>query len=175
MLKVTNKLAVDLIEEPLTITSLNVMLKLEAIEVPSGSIITMKKDKKEYLNTSMFRDIEWFRPPGFKGLDSDSYGTFTGIYEIKRKVTLLNLGDKRTRQVIEKVTGLNLNPDNQYQGHESNLLVHKAILESKSFDKFDGTIITSVHIKEEDLDELEGPEEIVLFTQRKIPLQLKNV
>jgi hypothetical protein len=133
-----------------------------------GQRLTTNKYKEEYLNPSNFQEITWFRPP-WDSEALDCYGPLKGIYITNRRLNLLNLGNKYTRQKIKENTNLNehqLDPDEQYCGHNGNLIVHQAIFDSSYFKRFDGTIISS-DLTDPDLrDYLEGPEEVVLFMDR---------
>lgn len=141
---------------------------MSSIFIRYGEILTTNKFNQSFLHPSHFRDIEWFRPPNL-ALPEGSYGPFKGFYKINRTLNLLNLGDPFTRQMLFIHTDLSpieLNPDVQYSGHQTNLRVHQAILRSPFFQRFDGTILTTSLIHPSIRDFLEGPEEVVLFTQR---------
>lgn len=134
----------------------------------AGEIITTRKARMEYLCVSSFRDIEWFRPPRFS-LESTAYGSLEGVFEVKSPLNLLNLGNSETRQSILENTDLtseDLNPDNQYSGDFQNTRVHQAIMCSPCFLNFHGTIISEGLMDEHLINELSGPEEVVLFTRR---------
>lgn len=137
--------------------------------LPKGVVLTMRKEDVDHLNIEMFRHLEWFRPPGYDNSEPDSYGDKLGQYITTRRLNLLNLGKRASRKMILKNTSLSQNdidPDNQYCGHAGNEVVHKAILESKAFRRYDGTIISTATTEPALLDDLEGAEEVVLFTSR---------
>lgn len=132
-------------------------------------IITNRKPKVSFLNIHNMRELEWFRPPDYTATPDTSYGPFEGSYMVEESIVLLNLGSKLVRQMILKYTGLSeesFDPNMQYSGHEPNLKVHTAILKCEKFKHVDGTIISEIHTDEDMLDELEGPEEVVLFMDR---------
>lgn len=138
------------------------------INIDNGEELKMRKHIREFLKVENFREMEWFRPPGISG-DEDSYGGSEGTYSVDRQLNLLNLGNADARQMVlnhTDVTKEDLNPDMQYSCHKSNWKVHEAILDSNFFSLYDGTYISALEIDDELKDDLEGPEEIVLFTDR---------
>lgn len=129
--------------------------------------LTARKHRVEYFYPENFRLIEWYRPPDYLD-EGNSYGSLQGTYVLNRKLVLLNLGDIATRSYLRLLTGLSVNdldPDMQYSGYGPNVHVHRAILESNSFElrRFDGTITSTNYNTSEDLD---GAEEVVLFKSR---------
>lgn len=135
-----------------------------------GSLISTRKDDPMFLKPCKMRELEWFRPPGFEDNDeTSSYGQFQGFYEISKNLKLLNLGSSHIRKLVLKHTCIRpwqFDPDEQYSSHESNIDVHKAIVESCYFDDYHGTIISHTLTDEDLVDELCGPEEVVLFVNR---------
>jgi hypothetical protein len=80
----------------------------------------------------------------------------------------LNLGDGEMREKLLEHTCLSpcdLDPDEQYCSHAGNERVHKAILESEFFKRYDGTIITENLIDADLLEHLEGPEESTFYRE----------
>lgn len=135
--------------------------------IRQGSEITTRKTSAKFLEIKNFRSLEWFRPPcqDFQSC----YGSILGTYKVERRLLLLNLGSVKTRSDLLRHTNLtcnDINPDNQYSGHKPNEKVHKEILRSPFFKAYDGTIITTNLIDKQLLDDMEGPEEIVLFMPR---------
>lgn len=135
-----------------------------------GDIITMNKADPSFFNPVNFRSLEWFRPKDYttKYQGYSCYGVYTASFLTNRKLHLLNLGSGEARQQILNFTSLepiDINPDYQYE-HNGNLKVHLAIEDAPFFKIYDGTIITKPLIDKNLLDYLEGPEEIVLFTNR---------
>lgn len=134
-----------------------------------GTFITANKREERFLQPRSFRALEWFRAPGFSDVVDGSYGKWKGTYTVNRTLVLLNLGHPESRQWVLDFTGLTVNefnPDFQYGGGEANLRVHEAIAAAPYFKRFDGTIITPGYTQESLREDLDGPEEIVLFTQR---------
>lgn len=133
-----------------------------------GEIITSNKADPSFFQPENFRDIEFFRPPGSTPTP-DTYGSITGVFRVNRTLNLINLGDPMTRAMIlshTDVTASELDPDVQYQGGPVNVKIHRSIIRSGFFKRFDGTIITTRLIHPSLLGDLEGPEEVVLFTDR---------
>lgn len=138
------------------------------MHLTKNTLLSMKKHNGAHLLTKNFRSLEWFRPPGVQ-CDDDSYGNSIGTYKIEQTLNLLNLGDMETRNEILQHTSLtreDLNPDTQYSCHQANTKVHRAILNANHFASYDGTILTSDLIEPSLKHDLEGAEEIVLFTDR---------
>lgn len=136
-----------------------------------GTSLKSTKDDPMFFAVSNFRGLEWFRPPGYQFSCSDRccYGRYLGEYVLNSRLNLLNLGSSDDRKLVldnTSLTGVDINPDNQYCGHDGNLKVHKAILGSVGLRRYDGTIITKEFIEEKLLDDLEGADEVVLFTSR---------
>ena len=136
------------------------------VRYTTGTIFYSRKHDPKYFMPSNFRDLEWFRPclP-----EADSHGAYLGTCVAARTLNLLNLGDANMRRDILKCTCLTpqeFNPDKQYSCHSSNLRVHEAIRDSDAFRCYDGTIITEELTDACLDDDLAGPEEIVLFTNR---------
>ena len=133
-----------------------------------GALISTRKQDVKFLLPRNFRAMEWFRPPG--GDFANSYGDLLGVYKLTRKLNLLNLGSAKVREdLVNKKIGLtkdDIDPDQQYCGHAANEKVHKAILKSDFFKRFDGTIISDATNDPCFNGDLDGPEEIVLFTKR---------
>jgi hypothetical protein len=134
-----------------------------------GDLISSRKHDPKFLLPRNFRKMEWFRPPGYDVTLRDVYGEHLGVYRLNRKLNLLNLGKASTRKAIAKHSGLSardLDPNSQYGGHVGNEKVHRAILRSDFFKVYDGTIMMPSLIDPELRDDLEGAEEVVLFTDR---------
>lgn len=141
---------------------------MDSIYLISGQTLRINKSNPNFLNPDNFRPIEWFRPPDYQNTN-DSYGVYTGTYEIKRTLRLLNLGDQVARDMVLQHTDLTqyeFDADQQYSGDQGNMIVHEAILESPYFDDYDGTILTKKLINDSLLEYLEGAEEVCLFTER---------
>ena len=132
-------------------------------------VLSARKHEPAKLSIVNMRDIEWFRPPGFPLVEESFYGSFHGNYKLTARLLLINLGSKADRSMVLLNTDLtveDLNPDVQYSGHESNLKVHRAIMDSATLRRFDGTIVSEQLVDRSLADELSGPEEVVLFIQR---------
>ena len=135
------------------------------------TIITRRKDNPEDLKKR--KSIEWFRPPGFEG--EDGYGEYEGRFQSKITLKLLNLGNVNTRMrlVQSKVLSWNdLDPDYQYSGSEANYIVHKKLMDAPQLCNYHGTFIDDKYTDDEDLL---GPSEIVLFSNRVPTLELDHV
>lgn len=132
-----------------------------------GKKITVRKFRKDWLDVKNFREMEWFRPPGYDD-QTTSYGLFEGVYELNRTLNLLDLGNWQIRNQIIAETSLtpyDMTPDNQYCGGAENEKIHRAILNSLKFKHYDGTIIEETRLTDPKED-LEGLNEIVLFRDR---------
>lgn len=144
------------------------MATSSSVSMFKGLYITSNKMETRFLEPSNFRGIEWFRPPGFS-CNENSYGAWKGTYVLNRTLLLLNLGSSEARGWVRCYTGLTadeFDPDCQYCGHDGNLKVHDAISKAPALARFDGTILAPLYTEEGLRDDLEGPEEIVLFTGR---------
>ena len=95
----------------------------------------------------------------------DTYGNHKAIYSIRRKLNLLNLGNRVTREIIKstwKLKRSDLDPDLMYQGTSHNTKVAMAIREA--FPEFDGTFIDGDDERwTDDTDEWFGAQEVVLW------------
>ena len=133
-----------------------------------GQQLTSRKFCFSFLSIANMRDIEWFRPPGDVD-SSSSYGNYKGTYDLQSTFSLLNLGCEDDRQTILRCTSLtqaDLNPDMQYSCHDTNLKVHVAIRDSPLLKRFDGTIVSKLHTDPALAEDLDGPEEVVIFMDR---------
>jgi len=123
--------------------------------IDHGAKLVARKDRRGFLKPENFRIIEWFRPPGSD--HEDRNGHISGVYELTRTIVLLDLKYNENRKAVLHHT--TLTPDeisSQYKNRYTNLKVHKAILNSPHFIRYDGTVM--------DVDG--SPEEIVLFSDR---------
>jgi len=130
---------------------------------------TVSKFHENFLPVEKFGLYEWFRPPDFIPSPASHEVLFKVTYKFTRPVELLNLGNRKVRDMIAKYCGLSkaeFDADEQYSGRSSNLKVQKAIAGCARFNKYDGTILTESLIESELKDDLAGPEEVVLFISR---------
>jgi len=141
-----------------------------------GETLSNRHHSESLLSVENFKEIEWFRPPHFKHSKGLKHGHFVGTYSFNRNVELLNLGNASVRERIIKHTTLTVGDlDRQYSSYKKNLKVQNAIIKSLWFSRFDGTIITPVLTDNHLKDDLEGPEEVVLFMMRvKTEITLKK-
>lgn len=132
----------------------------------NGDKITMKKNNATDLAIENFNKLEWFRPPN---APDDDGRTPVGEYRLTRDLNLLNLGSAAVRNSIVNTTSLSkedLNPDVQYSSQDKNTKIHKEIEKAEYFKDYDGTITTRSLIDDELWEDLEGADEIVIFTSR---------
>jgi hypothetical protein len=113
---------------------------------------------------SNMNGIQWFSFESDYG--KDVYGPIVHTYYVIDQPRLIDLGKMKTRMrivsdldgVVADIADL-MDPDEQYSGGRANMKVHQ-VLKQLYGKQFDGTII-----KEVDHEDLEGPEEIVLWTK----------
>ncbi|MGL5934606.1 MAG: hypothetical protein ACRCZI_03170 [Cetobacterium sp.] len=128
-------------------------------------IITARKSEVDFLYPLHWRSMEWFRPPNYS--DDDGYGNYRGFYRVMKSLSLLNLGSMFDRVKIMQNTNISLyDLQIQHTSHHDNSVITKKIMESPGLQEYHGTIITCSLIDASLLDELEGAEEVVLFTER---------
>lgn len=135
-----------------------------------GDIVTSKKADMSHLYVKNFKDITWFRPRDYIHV-SDSYGPFTGFYYVNSTLNLIDLGSTRTRYQLQLLMPeVSYDADSQYEGANSNLLLHTMIMTCPDLSHFDGTIIDSISD-----DDLKGAEEVVLFRRSYAKIGLLHI
>ena len=136
----------------------------------AGKKISRATGLPEWLQVPNFRTLEWFRPPEYTlevySKEESSYGPHLAFYQVNRKLRLLNLGSKEAIADIVSHTSLEEGFGLWQYDHGNNLMVHDEIMSSCYFKGYDGTYISEKDIDHDLLDDLSGPEEIVLFTTR---------
>ncbi len=135
-----------------------------------GDIITSRKTDITHLYIKNFKDITWFRPRDYVQVP-DSYGLFTGFYYVNSTLKLIDLGSTYTRSQLQLLMPeVSYDADAQYEGGNSNLLLHTLIMTCPELSDYDGTIIDS--IADEDL---QGAEEVVLFRRSYTKIGLLHI
>lgn len=120
---------------------------------------------------SAMSDLEWFALEGGYG-SSDTYGPIVKTYEVKKPLTLINLGHGLTREKIIKELSAHeeeiekyIDPDYQYSGGRYNAKLH-ALLRIYYGNRYDGTIIDEKDLVSGgrfEASDMEGASEVVLW------------
>ena len=75
----------------------------------------MKITDVTHLKGEIFRELEWFRPPGAE--EHNSCGPAKGAHKITKELNLLNLGSETARKTMPNATSLSkldTDPDKQF-------------------------------------------------------------
>jgi hypothetical protein len=122
----------------------------------------------KYVPVNEMTGLQWFALAPAYGKE---YGEIQRVYEFKNGARLLDIGDGRVREMIEKtIDDLGgdvsiLDPNEQYSGGHGNKRYHELV--KKYFgDEYDGTIIDENNLKSGDkytAEDLEGPTEVVIW------------
>ena len=127
------------------------------------------KQFRKYKPLNEMEGFQWFALTPAYGA---SYGDITRSYKFKREPKLLDIGNAKTRVIIENEirkidTDLvdDCHPDQQYSGTQGNKKCHK-LIQNIFGDEYDGTIIDETQLAGNDtypIEDLEGPTEIVIW------------